>query len=158
MFMSQMTAVLFILVPLLSQDERLLPCKMYIPYSITALLPYVLTYFLQAIALVYGVLLNVSFDSLVYGLVIQTCGQIELLCHRLTETFQFLQNNEVNEEKEIKAIENFAITECVRHHIMVYYIMQRIQSLFVWTIAILFFFSLVTLCTSIHQMSKVNSL
>ncbi|XP_067207860.1 uncharacterized protein [Linepithema humile] len=155
MSMSQMTAVLLILVPLLSQDERLLPCKMYVPYSITALLPYALTYLLQVIALVYGVLLNVSFDSLVYGLIIQTCGQIELLCRRLTESFQFRwKNDEENGEKRIEAIENFAIAECVRHHILVHNIMQRIQSLFVWTIAILFFFSLVTLCTSIFQMSK----
>nr|XP_012229380.1 PREDICTED: odorant receptor 46a, isoform B-like [Linepithema humile] len=155
MSMSQMTAVLLILVPLLSQDERLLPCKMYVPYSITALLPYALTYLLQVIALVYGVLLNVSFDSLVYGLIIQTCGQIELLCRRLTESFQFRwKNDEENGEKRIEAIENFAIAEYVRHHILVHNIMQRIQSLFVWTIAILFFFSLVTLCTSIFQMSK----
>ncbi|XP_012229842.1 odorant receptor 82a-like isoform X2 [Linepithema humile] len=155
MSMCQSTAVLFILVSLLSQDERLLPCKMYVPYSITALLPYALTYLLQVVALIYGVLLNVSSDCLVHGLIIQTCGQIELLCHRLTKSFQFLQkNNEGNKEKKIDTIENFAIAECVRHHILVHNIMQRIQSLFVWTIAVLFFFSLVTLCTSIYQMSK----
>nr|XP_012229841.1 PREDICTED: odorant receptor 4-like isoform X2 [Linepithema humile] len=143
------------IVSLLSQDERLLPCKMYVPYSITALLPYALTYLLQVVALIYGVLLNVSSDCLVHGLIIQTCGQIELLCHRLTKSFQFLQkNNEGNKEKKIDTIENFAIAECVRHHILVHNIMQRIQSLFVWTIAVLFFFSLVTLCTSIYQMSK----
>jgi hypothetical protein len=143
-----------LIVPLLSKDERSLPCKAYVPYSIAAFLPYVLTYLQQGAALIYGVLLNVSFDSLVYGLIIHTCGQIELLCYRLTETFRFLQ--ETNEEKRHGAIENFAIAECVKHHISVYDITNRIQSLFICrTTTTLFSFSLLTLCTSIYQMSKV---
>ncbi|XP_032662642.1 uncharacterized protein LOC116840255 [Odontomachus brunneus] len=134
-------------------DARRLPYKVYLPYSIEALLPYALTYLQQVAVMIYGIALNVSFDCLVYGLIIHTCGQIELLCHRMTETFRFLRGNKI-EARKIDAVENFAIVECVSHHIWVYHIIYKIQSLFVWTIAILFFFSLVTLCTSIYQMSK----
>ncbi|KAF3054236.1 Odorant receptor 022 [Nylanderia fulva] len=151
------TGAMFVVGPLLTQDERSLPVQIqYIPYSITPLLPYVLTYIQQSVALIYGVLLNVSFDSLVYGFIIHTCGQIELLCHRLTEIFRSLQEN--NEKNPNKAIENFAITECVKHHILVYDIIHKIQSLFVWTVAALFFVSLITLCTSIYQMSRTELL
>lgn len=146
---------MLLMVPLLTQDERSLPFKMYVPYSITTLLPYVLTYLQQSTAVIYGILLNVSFDSLVYGFIIHTCGQIELLCYRLTEIFRFLQEN--NEKSANNAIESFAIAECVKHHILVYNITYKIQSLFVWTVATLFFFSLITLCTSIYQMSKVKN-
>ncbi|XP_011699949.1 PREDICTED: odorant receptor 46a, isoform A-like [Wasmannia auropunctata] len=152
MFMCQTTGLLMLIVPLLSKDERSLPCKVYVPYSIAAFLPYVLTYLQQTAALIYGVSLNVSFDALVYGLIIHTCGQIELLCHRLTETFRFLHEN--SDEKRHGVIENFAIAECVKHHISVFNITNRIQSLFMWTTTTLFFFSLLTLCTSIYQMSK----
>lgn len=150
-----MTGLMFIVGPLLSQDERSLPLQMYIPYSITTLLPYVLTYLQQSAVLIYGILLNTSFDSLVYGFIIHTCGQIELLCYRLTEIFRLFQEN--NERNANNAVESSAIAECVKHHILVYNIIYKIQSLFVWTVAVLFFFSLVTLCTSIYQMSKVKN-
>jgi len=140
--------------PLLIPDEKSLPLKTYIPYSITTLLPYMLTYLQQSATLIYGILLNVSLDSLAYGFIIHTCGQIELLCYRLTEIFQFLQENN---EKNAYAIESFAIAECAKHHILVYDIMYRIQSLFMWNVATLFFFSLITLCTNIYQMSKVRN-
>lgn len=154
MFMCQTTGLLILILPLLAKDERSLPCKVYVPYSITAFLPYLLTYLQQIAVLIYGVMLNVSFDSLVYGFIIHTCGQIELLCYRLTETIRFLQEND--EEKKHDGFENFAIVECVNHHIAVYNITHRIQSLFVWTTTTLFSFSLITICTSIYQMSKVN--
>jgi len=154
MFMTQVTGLVFVIMPLLAKDKRALPCKVYVPYSIATFLPYVLTYLQQAAALIYGISMNVSFDSLVYGFIIHTCGQIELLCYRLTETFRFLQEN--NEEKRHGIIENFAIAECVKHHSSVYNITNRIQSLFIWTSTTLFFFSLFTLCASIYQMSKVN--
>ncbi|EFN73176.1 hypothetical protein EAG_05302, partial [Camponotus floridanus] len=149
MFMCQITGLLFLIMPLLIQDKRSLPFKTYIPYSTTTLLPYVLTYLHQSIGLIYRILLNVSLDSIVYGFIIHTCGQIELLCHRLRQIFQFLQNNN---EKNAIAIESFAIAECVRHHILVYNIMYKIQSLFMWNVAALFFFSLINLCTNIYQM------
>lgn len=153
MFFAQMTGVLILITPLMSRNERQLPMKMYVPYSMAKLFPYLLTYFEQAAAVSYGILLNVTLDSLVYGLIIQTCGQIDLLCYRLSETFRFLQEN--NEEKKYSTIENFAIAECVRHHVLVYNITYRIQSLFMWNVATLFFFSLITVCCSIYQMSNV---
>lgn len=153
MLISQTTGLLMLIMPLLALNERRLPCKVYVPYSITALLPYVLTYLQQVATIIYGILLNVSFDSLVYGFIIHTCGQIDLLCHRLTEAFRFLQQD--NEEKKVGIDESMAIAECVRHHISVHNIMHKTQSLFVWTITFLFFCSLVILCTSIYQMSKV---
>lgn len=151
-----MTGLFLLAMPLLVLDTRRLPFKVYIPYSIAPLLPYVLTYLQQVAVLIYGVSLNVSFDCLVYGFIIHTCGQIELLCYRITETFEYIRENEI-EEKKIDAVENLSIAEYVNHHILVYNIMYKIQSLFVWTITVLFFFSLITLCTSIYQMSKVST-
>ncbi|XP_028045088.1 odorant receptor 46a [Monomorium pharaonis] len=154
MFMSQTTGLLMIITPLMVENKRQLPVKMYVPYSVAELFPYLLTYLKQVAGIFYGVLLNVTFDCLVYGFIIQTCGQIELLCYRLSETFRLLQKN--SEEKKDDTIEKFAIAECVRHHISVCNITHRIQSLFMWATTILFFCSLLILCTSIYQMSKTK--
>ncbi|EFN85551.1 hypothetical protein EAI_09203, partial [Harpegnathos saltator] len=151
MSMCQAACLAFVLAPIVGpQDtERPLPFKTYIPYSISDWYIYVLTYLQHAAATFYGILLNVSFDALVYGFTLHACGQIELLCHRLSEIFEDHLN--VNQYR-IKSNKAVVIGECVRHHLRVHELVSRIQSLFVWTVTILFIFSMVTLCTSIFQM------
>jgi len=151
MSICQATCIALILAPIVGPqiNDRPLPIKTYLPYSISDLFPYLATYLQHACAIFYGVLLNVSFDSLVYGFIIHVCGQIELLCYRLSQICK------IPEQYRIDSDIGMMISECVRHHLYVHEIVRRIQSLFVWTVTILFIFSMVTLCTSIFQMSKV---
>ncbi|XP_077271873.1 odorant receptor 46a-like isoform X2 [Temnothorax americanus] len=152
MSISQATCIALILAPIVGpqNSDRPLPVKTYLPYSISGLYPYLATYLQHVGAIFYGVLLNVSFDSLVYGFTLHACGQIELLRYRLSKIFK-----DRPEQYRIDSSKGTTmISECVRHHLYVHEIVRRIQSLFVWTVAILFIFSMVTLCTSIFQMSK----
>lgn len=154
MSLSQATCVALVLAPVVGprDTERPLPFKTYLPYSISSFFPYILTYLQHMGAIFYGVLLNVSFDSLVYGFTLHVCGQIDLLCHRLSEIFGDRSDVERCRSSSVK---DTLIGECVKHHLHVHEIVRRIQSLFVWTVTILFVFSMITLCTSIFQMSKV---
>lgn len=154
MSISQATCVALVLAPIVGpQDtDRPLPFKSYLPYSISGLYPYLATYLQHVAVIFYGVLLNVSFDSLVYGFTLHACGQIELLCYRLSEIFKDRLDADQYQTSSDKGA---VIGECVRHHLQVHELVRRIQSLFVWTVTILFIFSMVTLCTSIFQMSKV---
>ncbi|RLU26275.1 ObirOr5-D1 [Ooceraea biroi] len=151
MIMCQASCVAHILAPIVGpQDtDRPLPFKTYLPYSISGLFPYVATYLQHVGAIFYGVLLNVAFDTLVYGFTLHVCGQIELLRHRLSEIFRNYPDTERTDSGK-----DAMIDECVKHHLHVHEIVRRIQSLFVWTVTVLFIFSMVTLCTSIFQMSK----
>jgi len=154
MSMSQACCMAFVFGPIvgLQNNDRPLPTKTYMPYSISGLCPYLATYLQHAGAIFYGVLLNVSFDSLVYGFAIHVCGQLELLCYRLSEIFK--DHCDVK-QCQIDSDKSAMINECVKHHLRVHEIVRRMQSLFVWTVTTLFIFSMVTLCTSIFQMSKV---
>ncbi|XP_018359146.1 PREDICTED: odorant receptor 46a-like [Trachymyrmex cornetzi] len=151
MSISQATCIALILAPIVGPQntDRPLPFKTYLPYSISGLYPYLATYLQHVGAIFYGVLLNVSFDSLVYGFTLHVCGQIELLCYRLSMIYK-----DHSEQYQIDTDKGAMISECVRHQLYVHEIVRRIQSLFVWTVTILFIFSMVTLCTSIFQMSK----
>ncbi|KAL2725887.1 odorant receptor 46a-like [Vespula maculifrons] len=144
MALCQSTAVALITAPImeLHRSTRPLPCRAYIPYSIEGLHAYLATYLIHAASIIYGILLNVSLDSLVYGLTLHVCGQIDILCERCMQTIREGNSN------EIKA--------CVRHHVFIHDLVRRIEYLFIWTVAFLLFFSLVTLCTTIFQMSKKN--
>ncbi|GAB1860533.1 Odorant receptor [Camponotus japonicus] len=153
MSISQATCIALVLAPIVGpQDtDRPLPFKTYLPYSIVGLYPYLATYLQHIGAIFYGVLLNVSFDSLVYGFTLHVCGQIELLCYRLSEIFKDYPDMA---QYRFDSNKGGVISQCVRHHLCVHEIVRRIQSLFVWTVMLLFMFSMVTLCTSIFQMSK----
>ncbi|XP_071634300.1 odorant receptor 46a-like isoform X3 [Temnothorax longispinosus] len=90
MSISQATCIALILAPIVGpqNSDRPLPVKTYLPYSISGLYPYLATYLQHVGAIFYGVLLNVSFDSLVYGFTLHACGQIELLRYRLSKIFK----------------------------------------------------------------------
>ncbi|XP_035732062.1 odorant receptor 46a-like [Vespa mandarinia] len=146
MTLCQSTALALIVAPImeLHHSNRALPCKAYSPYSIEGLHAYLATYLIHAASIIYGILLNVSFDSLVYGLTLHVCGQIDILCERCMQTVREGNSN------EIKA--------CVRHQVFIHDLVKRIEYLFIWTVAFLLFFSLITFCTTIFQMSKKDPL
>ncbi|XP_070150161.1 odorant receptor 46a-like [Polyergus mexicanus] len=150
LIMSQITATGFVVAPILrfGKDEWILPTKSYVPYSVSEIFPYAVTYLQQTAALFYAIMLNVSFDSLVYGFTIHACGQIELICRRLTDNIKVSINS--RKGSDVTA----SIKECVRHHILVHTFVKKIGALFLWTIMVLFFFSMIILCTSIFLISK----
>lgn len=151
---SYMTGFGFMVTPalgLLKESERVLPLKSYIPYSVSNLLPYLATYLQQFLTLFYGIMLNVTFDCLVYGFTIQVCAQIELMCCRLTDSLKNSGRISSGENRETSA----SIVECVKHHLLVNILVKKIRALFMWTIIIFFFFSLLIVCTSIFLISKV---
>jgi len=155
MTISLSTGLGFIVTPalgLFKGGERVLPLKSYIPYSVSNLLPYLATYLQQFLALFYGIVLNVTFDCLVYGFTIQACAQIELMCSRLTDSLKNTGNISSGQKPEMSD----PIVECVRHHLLVSILVKKIRALFMWTVMIFFFFSLLIVCTSIFLISKVS--
>ncbi|XP_018053563.1 PREDICTED: odorant receptor 82a-like [Atta colombica] len=118
MMISYMTGFGFMVTPalgLLKGGERVLPLKTYIPYSVSSPLLYLATYLQQFLTLFYGIMLNVTFDCLVYGFTIQVCAQIELMCCRLTDSFKNPSRISSGQNRETSA----SIVECVKHHLLV---------------------------------------
>ncbi|KAG5343219.1 OR94B protein, partial [Acromyrmex heyeri] len=111
MSISQATCIALILAPIVGPQntDRPLPFKTYLPYSISGLYPYLATYLQHVGAIFYGVLLNVSFDSLVYGFTLHVCGQIELLCYRLSKIYK-----DHPKQYQIDTDKGTMISECKR--------------------------------------------
>jgi len=155
LMISYVTGLGFIITPaleLLKGDKRVLPLKTYIPYSVSNLLPYLVTYLQQFLAVFYAIMLNVNFDCLVYGFTIQACAQIDLMCSRLTDSLKNIGGISSGRKPETNAL----IVECVKHHLLVSNLVKKIRELFIWTVMIFFFFSLLIVCTSIFLISKVS--
>lgn len=134
---------------LLTKGERVLPVKSYIPYPVSDLLPYLFTCLQQLVSMFYAILLNVSFDSLVYGFTIHACAQIELMCCRLTQSLQRDISSDTSKTPTA------SIEECVRHHLLVNILVKKTRALFIWTVMIFFFSGMFIVCTSIFLISKV---
>ncbi|KYQ56938.1 Odorant receptor 46a, isoform A [Trachymyrmex zeteki] len=153
LMISYVTGLGFIITPalrLLKGGERVLPLKTYIPYSVSNLLPYLATYLQQFLVVFYAIMLNVNFDCLVYGFTIQACAQIDLMCSRLTDSLKNIGDISSGRKPETNA----SIMECVKHHLLVSILVKKIRGLFIWTVMIFFFFSLLIVCTSIFLISK----
>lgn len=138
MGLSQSTGLVLLIIPFLSSasTEIPLPFKTYQPYNVSNSFNFWITYVLQVFAAVYGVLLNVALDTMVYGFLIMATAQYEINCYRLKNSLT-------------------SIKDCIEHHVLIHEIVYKIQCFFIRVILPLFIFSLITLCTSIFQMSQV---
>lgn len=139
MSLSQSTGLVMLVTPVLTSEikEVSLPIKSYQPYDVIAsTINFWITYALQIFAIIYGVLLNVSMDTMAYGFLIMATGQFEINCHRLRNSTCLMK-------------------DCIEQHVLIQDIVYKIQHFFICVIVPLFIFSLVTLCASIFQMSQV---
>ncbi|XP_046144665.1 uncharacterized protein LOC114872760 [Osmia bicornis bicornis] len=66
----------------LLKSEKL-PYRMWLPYKHLSLTMLIFTYILQALSLMIGSLVHIACDNLIWGMLIHTCSQIEILGYRL---------------------------------------------------------------------------
>ena len=144
MILSQTSGLAFLTLPFLQTrlENITLPFKTYQPYEISNSALYLSTYILQLLAAFYGVLMNVSFDTMVYGFILLICAQYEIFCLRLMK---------IDDQYE-----NFAIKTFVDHHVLIQDLISSTQSFFMKVVTPLFFFSLITLGASIFKIIQVN--
>ena len=146
MVLSQMTGIFFSVLPFvnLQSEDYELPFKTYQFYDDTTAIGFTITCIIQFMALIFGIFMNVSLDTMIYGFIILATGQFKLINHRIY--------------KSTKENDKVLIRECVIHYIYMKKTAYQIQHVFISVIVPLFFFSLLTLCASIFQMSKVEYL
>jgi hypothetical protein len=126
----------------LKNFEDNLPYKTYHVLNITNLNTFVLTYIFQVIIAISHIIIDVTLDSTSCGFIILICSQLELCCCRIKS------KNEL--------IKRVLFKDYVIHHIFIHSINHKLQSTFKEIILPVFCFGLITLCTSIHQLSQVK--
>ena len=136
------TGLLLIIVPIANQ-KRELPVRGYQPVSLDHTLYFVVVYFFQAVGIIISILINVSLDILLAGLILLVCGQFELCSHRIM----------ISSKNQSFS----TIKESIRHHVIMLRLVRRIQSFFILVAVILFMLSLLTICTSLFQFPQVRT-
>ncbi|XP_076544269.1 uncharacterized protein LOC117603438 [Osmia lignaria lignaria] len=87
-----------------------LPYRMWLPYKHLSLTVLIFTYILQALSLIIGSLVHIACDNLIWGMLIHTCSQIEILGYRL---------------KAIKPSESQSAKSSARYHDHVYRMLAK---------------------------------
>lgn len=119
--------------------QRALPFNAWLPYNIdSSEIGYWFAYFHQLLGVAAGASVNVAFDTLVPGLLRQTCAQIKILklrLHAIPKTIDAIRESPWDEDdgeyqRKSQRFENGLLSECVRHHLEIFQLNNRSLSLF----------------------------
>lgn len=106
---------------ILSIMQGQLPCRIWLPWDYNISLVFWIISIQQIISLIFGTVINVGTETLVFGLFIQTCAQLEIFENRLyklinDKTVRYMSHSlSLSNESKISGI-----SECIRHHLIIY--------------------------------------
>lgn len=145
MTLAQLNNLMFAIAPVMSMlagnPEVFLPFKTYEFYDLENRLYYWTNYVFQVIADIIGVFVNISFDNILAGFLLLTCGQIDLCCYR----FSLASNYDIRDSTR-----NFIL-----HQLLIRKIVRQLEVFFMPVVLPQMMLSLITFCTSIYNLSQV---
>ncbi|KAK0075014.1 hypothetical protein PV326_011956, partial [Microctonus aethiopoides] len=143
--------------------QRKLALDAWLPYSINSEVTYWITYTYQFTAGIIGSFINISYDTLIPGCMMQTCAQLEIFKHRLNDLSQVhnkfnhdeLLLSEANYQKKIM-IEQKIISESIKHHSLILEFAESANAIFSYTIFIQYSISFIVICASTYNLSNLT--
>ncbi|XP_012059525.1 PREDICTED: odorant receptor Or2-like [Atta cephalotes] len=130
-----------------------LPCRIWLPLDYNVSLVFWIISIQQVIAICFGTIINVATETLVFGLILETCAQLEIFENRLhklinKKTIKYLGNAlySLNEDKT-------GISKCIRHHLSIYKYAKTVNVIFNQMLFVQFFASILVLCSAVYYLS-----
>ncbi|XP_043680369.1 odorant receptor Or1-like [Vespula pensylvanica] len=136
-------------------ETRTLPLADWTPYDRTSNIMFWITLLHQSFALMVCANSSVAHETIISGLMIQICAQLEILCHRARTLPTFLQKTQKNysSKEDFKKVENKVIGELVEYHLYVYKFAKKVNDVFMLMIFMQFSISSTVLCMSVYKLS-----
>ncbi|XP_067207943.1 odorant receptor 46a-like isoform X2 [Linepithema humile] len=110
------------------------------PYNYSSKVVFSIIYARQLISSTFGSMVNVACDSLICGLLLHVCCQLEILEYRLNK-ISLGQNK---------------LRECVRQHAHIFKFAFMVNEKFKIIIAIQFIISTLVVCSNLYQLAKIT--
>ncbi|XP_025074597.1 odorant receptor 46a-like [Pogonomyrmex barbatus] len=118
--------------------NRRLTYREWVPYNYSSYMTYCLTYAQQMITTFHSASVNVACDTLLCGLIMHICCQIEILEYRLKK----ILNNQLT------------LDYCVRHHNRIFEYTRMVNIRFTKIIGFQFMASTMIICSNLYQLTK----
>ncbi|KAL0112569.1 hypothetical protein PUN28_012111 [Cardiocondyla obscurior] len=130
-----------------------LPYRIWLPWDYHIPLIFYTLGIHQMITLIFACIINVGTETLVPGLFLQTCAQLEILENRIqkliiNKTVKYLRHTLATPNKD-----EMEISDCIHHHLSIYKFAKTVNVIFNEVLFIQFFSSILVLCTSVYYLS-----
>ncbi|XP_034939391.1 odorant receptor Or1-like [Chelonus insularis] len=135
-----------------------LPYKVWFPYNVSNI--YLFTSFQQVITIIFVAHINVTYDTLLLGILFHICLQVNILKHRFHGMLNDLQGilslkGDMNSE-EYRTLEKTLITEYVMYQNAIFKLVENLTDIFSLTMFLQFGLSALILCTSIYALAQTS--
>ncbi|XP_014297060.1 odorant receptor 46a isoform X1 [Microplitis demolitor] len=100
---------------------------------------------------------DIAYDTLFPGMMMQVCAQINVLKHRFRLTLDALENVSVDKMDPVmvKTVEKKIFAECVEYHVEILRMVDIMSHVFGPMIFIQYSFSSIILCSSVYALSQM---
>ncbi|XP_063992031.1 odorant receptor 46a-like isoform X2 [Diachasmimorpha longicaudata] len=134
-----------------------LPYKAWIPYDYSGPRVYWLTYCQQLLSVIIGANVNIGFDTIVPGFILQICAQFNILKCRLHPVITYFKDEEHSKEKstDVSILSENHLVECIKYHRDIFKMAKKINSIFTSVILVQYAASSIIICVSVLLISKM---
>ncbi|EFN79919.1 Odorant receptor 46a, isoform A [Harpegnathos saltator] len=143
----------------LNTMQGVLPYRAWLPYDSTLSFAFWITSFQQIISVIFDTIINVGTETLVFGLILQTCAQLEIFERRLHKlvigrTTGKAAGEQPGWSSADPPLHEEMISGYIRHHLRIYEYARTVNGVFNQILFVQFFGSILTLCTSVYYLSS----
>ncbi|XP_011308177.1 odorant receptor 46a, isoform A-like [Fopius arisanus] len=136
-----------------------LPYKAWIPHDYSTPAVYWCTYCQQLISVFVAANLNIGFDTIIFGSLMQICGQFNMLKCRLEMIIDEFDAKQIGSQSTtnpalLRTYERY-IEDCIKYHIAIFKISERINSIFNSIIFVQYSASSIIICVSVLLISHM---
>ncbi|KYN30668.1 Putative odorant receptor 71a [Trachymyrmex septentrionalis] len=107
----------------------------------------------QIITVIFATMINVGTETLVFGLILQTCAQLEIFKSRLHKFIIKKTVTYLGHARSLSNEDKTCISECIRDHLSIYKYAKTVNIIFNQVLFVQFFSSILVLCTSVYYLS-----
>ncbi|KAL2750732.1 odorant receptor Or1-like [Vespula maculifrons] len=158
-FLNEATVVFAIISQIVDAvKERILPLANWTPYDHSSNIMFWLSLIHQSVALLVCANASVAHETIISGLMLQICAQLEILGHRVKTLPMLLEMARKNCDDIFhwKREEKRIIRELIEYHLYIYGFATRVNNVFTTMIMLQFSISSIVLCLTVYRMSKAE--
>ncbi|XP_077282444.1 odorant receptor 46a-like isoform X2 [Temnothorax americanus] len=130
-----------------------IPYRIWLPWDYNIPLVFWIISIHQIVSLLFATMISIGTDTLIFGLFLQTCAQLEIFEYRLhkliiNKTVRYLKHGLSSSNKN-----KMKISECIHHHLSIYEYAKAVNAIFNQVFFVQFSGSILVLCTSVYYLS-----
>ncbi|XP_011869942.1 PREDICTED: putative odorant receptor 85d isoform X1 [Vollenhovia emeryi] len=138
----------------LSTFHSELPHRIWVPYHYTPPSLFWLTSLHEMLALIVGTFVNVATETLLLGLCLQICAQLEILTHRLQREIKSNKGQQVCKNLNDTPNGTSRLSEHIYYHLCIIRFAEMANEIFSQVLFVQFFASILILCASVYYLSS----